>query len=74
LLAGKVCLWGGVNGFMTAEQGKPADVRKAVKGVIRTLAAGGGFILSPVENIRENAPRVWENARVFIDARKEMRG
>ncbi|MCX6082022.1 MAG: hypothetical protein NTW32_21045 [Chloroflexi bacterium] len=52
-LAGKVCLWGGVNGHLTVEQGTPEAVQAEVQAVFRDLSAGSGFILSPVDNIRE---------------------
>ncbi|MHC4481622.1 MAG: uroporphyrinogen decarboxylase family protein, partial [Planctomycetota bacterium] len=62
-----VCLWGGVNGFVTVETGTPEQVRQAVRAAIRELAPGGGFILSPVDNVREDAPPVWANVSAFID-------
>jgi hypothetical protein len=66
-LGGKVCLWGGVNGHLTVEQGAPDKVRAEVRRAIETLASGGGFILSPVDNIRENTPIAKENVKAFID-------
>jgi uroporphyrinogen decarboxylase len=65
--AGKVALWGGVNGFVTIENGTPEQVKQAVYDAIGTLAPGGGFILSPVDNVREDNQRVWDNVRAFID-------
>ncbi|MHC4592866.1 MAG: hypothetical protein ACYS8L_09260, partial [Planctomycetota bacterium] len=65
-IGGEVCLWGGVNGFVTVETGTPDDVRQAVRAAIRELAPGGGFILSPVDNVREDAPPVWANISAFI--------
>ncbi len=73
-LGGKMGLWGGVNSFVTVEQGTADEVRKAVQDAARILSPGGGFILSPVDNIREDSPRVWENVKAFIDAWKELRG
>jgi hypothetical protein len=63
-LGGRVCLWGGVNGHLTVEQGTPAQVRAEVAEALRVLAPGGGFILSPVDNVREDTSR----ARANVDA------
>ena len=65
--AGKVALWGGVNGFVTIENGTPAQVRDAVRKAVEVLSPGGGFILSPVDNVREDNQRVWDNVRAFIN-------
>ncbi|NCO90766.1 MAG: hypothetical protein CO096_32820 [Armatimonadetes bacterium CG_4_9_14_3_um_filter_66_14] len=66
-LGGKVCLWGGVNGFVTMERGTPAEVRQAVKDAVTVLAPGGGFILSPVDNVTVDTERVWENVDALIE-------
>jgi hypothetical protein len=34
------------------------------------LGLGGGFVLSPVENMWENTDKTWENIYTFIDAWK----
>jgi len=72
-LSGKICLWGGVNGFITVERGTQAEVREAVETAIEILAPGGGFILSPVDNIRDNSPGTWANVEAFIEAWKRVR-
>ena len=72
-LKGKVCLWGGVNGFITVERGSKAEVREAVYNAIRTLAPGGGFILSPVDNIRDTSEETWENVMAMLEAWEEIR-
>jgi hypothetical protein len=59
-------LWGGVNGFLTVELGSTDEVRRAVREAIDILAPGSGFILSPVDNVREDSPRAWENVRTLI--------
>jgi len=64
----KICLWGGGNGFVTIEEGKPEDIIKEVNRSIEVLAPGGGFILSPVDNVRDTSDKVMENAKVFISA------
>jgi hypothetical protein len=48
---GKMCTWGGVNGFLTVERGTQADIDAAVREAIASLGPEG-FILSPVDNVR----------------------
>jgi len=71
-LGGKVALWGGVNGHLTVEQGSSGDVRKAVRHAMETLAPEGGFILSPVDNIRENTLKALENSQVLINEWRQI--
>ena len=66
-LEGRVCLWGGVNGHLTVEQGKPEEVRAEVRRAMESLAPGGGFILSPVDNVREDTPRSRANVEALLD-------
>jgi len=66
-LSGRVCLWGGVNGHLTVEHGTPGEVRAAVQEAMTVLASGGGFILSPVDNVREDTPTARENVAVLIN-------
>ena len=72
-LNGKICMWGGVNGFVTVEMGSKEEIESAVETAINTLAPGGGFILSPVDNIRETSEEVWQNVEIMIEAWKRMR-
>jgi uroporphyrinogen decarboxylase len=72
-LGGKVCLWGGVNGHLTVELGKPGDVRLEVQRAIDVFGPGGGFILSPVDNVREYTPTARSNVAALVDAWKEFR-
>lgn len=51
-LADRVCLWGGVNGHLTVEQGTPEAVTDEVHDVLRLFGDSSGFILSPVDNVR----------------------
>ena len=67
-----MCLWGGVNGFLTVEMGTKTEVQEAVCNAIRTLAPGGGFILSPVDNVRDTSEHAWKNVRALIEAWKEV--
>lgn len=73
-LSGKVCLWGGVTGHTTVEQGTPEEVRAEVQQAMSILAPGGDFILSPVDNVRENTEKANENVRVLIDEWRRITG
>ena len=74
-LGGKVCLWGGVNGHLTVERGEKAEVCTAVQAAMDVLAPGGGFILSPVDNVRDGAPPQWrENVQALISEWKALTG
>jgi len=66
---GKFALWGGVNGFVTVEEGDEKMIRKATVDALSTLGPDG-FILSPVDNIRLNTDDVWRKTMLFIDAWK----
>jgi uroporphyrinogen decarboxylase len=72
-LGGKVALWGGVNGFITVEMGSKAQVAEAVRTAMKTLGPSGGFILSPVDNVRDTSHKTQENVETMIEVWKEMR-
>jgi hypothetical protein len=67
VLAGQVCLWGGVNGHLTVERGAAEEVRAEVRQALSILGPGGGLILSPVDNVREDTPTSRENVTALID-------
>ena len=69
-LQGKICLWGGVNGFITIETGNKASIDTAVHEALDTLGPDG-CILSPVDNVRDPSDQVWENVLIFINAWKK---
>ena len=71
-LSGKICLWGGVNGFLTVERKNREDVEEAVEKAISTLGPKG-FILSPVDNVTEGSEKSWENVKTMIERWKEVR-
>lgn len=73
LKAGK-CLWGGVSGPMSVELARPAETEEAVRQALEILGKDGGFILSPVDNVRELTDYVWENTHRFIEIWKANRG
>jgi len=64
-LGGRICLWGGVNGFLTIEKGKEKEVQDAVENSISILGPRG-FILSPVDNVTDNSERTWNNVKTMI--------
>jgi hypothetical protein len=66
-------IWGGVSGAMTVELGSEEQTEKAVSDAIRVLGKGGGFILSPVDNVREDTDNAWRNTRRFIETWKRLR-
>jgi uroporphyrinogen-III decarboxylase len=68
----RICLWGGVNGFITVEAGTEDQVGEAVEEAARALGPRG-FILSPVDNIRDTSEKTWENIDAMIDAWKNVR-
>jgi len=72
-LGGKVCLWGGVNGHLTVEQGTPEAVRNEVKTALQSLGPDG-FILSPVDNVREDTPMAMRNVRTLIQTWRDQTG
>jgi uroporphyrinogen-III decarboxylase len=66
--SGRMCLWGGVNGHLTVEMGTPAEIKGEVEQAMETLAPGGGFILSPVDNVRQFTPTIERNVSALIEA------
>jgi hypothetical protein len=66
-------LWGGVSGAITVEMGTGEETDEAVRTALETLGPGGGFILSPVDNVREDTDAARANSRRFIDAWKRWR-
>ena len=72
-LTKKKAIWGGVSGAVTVELGTEAETEKAVAEALDVLSNGGGFILSPVDNVREDSENARRNTKVFIDAWKKWR-
>jgi hypothetical protein len=68
-----MCLWGGVCGYLTVELGTTDEIRAQVRQAVATLAPGGGFILAPVTNVREDNPQVWANLEALIDEWRAVR-
>ena len=59
---------------MTVEQGTEEQTDEAVAEALAVLAPGSGFILSPVDNVRDDTDQAWANTHRFIDAWKRCRG
>ena len=72
-LKGKVCLWGGVNGHLTVEHGEAEEVAQEVRTALKELGPDG-FILSPVDNVREDTPLALENVETLIHTWQEETG
>ncbi len=72
-LTENICLWGGVSGPMTIEEGTENEVGNAVENAVNILSKNGGFILSPVDNVREDTELTWKNVKVFIGTWKDLR-
>ncbi len=72
-VAGRMCVWGGVCGYLTVECGTPEDIAAEVRQAISILAPGGGLILAPVTNVRADTPRAWENVRTMIEVWRSLR-
>ena len=64
-LKGKMCIWGGVNGFVTVEEGTEKQIEEAVQNAMQTLGPDG-FILSPVDNVRDPSNTVWKKVVKLI--------
>ena len=67
------CLWGGVSGPLSIETCGPEETRRAVQEAISILGEEGGFILSPVDNVRDDTEKARKNTDVFIEAWKALR-
>jgi hypothetical protein len=62
-----------VSGAITVELGTEEETEAAVRAAIDTLGGDGGFILSPVDNVREDTENARANTRRFIEAWKRYR-
>jgi hypothetical protein len=72
-LGGRVCLWGGINGPLTVEEGTADSVRQAAGEALEMMRGVNGFILSPVDNITEITQTAWRNVGVPIDTCLHLR-
>jgi hypothetical protein len=63
-----------VSGAITVEQGTESETEAAVIRAIEVLGKDGGFILSPVDNLREDTPNAWRNTAKLIKVWQKHRG
>jgi hypothetical protein len=68
-----IALWGGINGPITMEQKGPVEVEEAVDLALDILGPGGGFIMSPVDNIHDGSKKSWDNIHTLINHWKKVR-
>ena len=55
------------------EMGTEAETERAVREALDILVADGGYILSPVDNVREDTENTWRNIRKLVETWKEYR-
>ena len=55
---------------MTVELGTEEETAAAVRRALEVLGADGGFILSPVDNVREDTENAWRNTHRLIETWK----
>lgn len=67
--AGDICLWGGVNSYVTLLQ-TDEEIKMSVCKAIECLAPGGGFILSAVDAVLDEIPS--EGLRSMIEVWREF--
>jgi len=61
----KLCFWGGVDSQTILNSPNKAVVKNAVKDLMKTLASGGGFVITSVHNIQNDVPV--ENIKTMTD-------
>ena len=69
---GHLCLWGGVNGFVTVQTGTEDGVRREVREALRCLGPDG-FILSPIDNVTDTSEATWRNVHALVDEWQRLR-
>ena len=65
----KLVLWGGISVQHTLTKGTTEDVRQSVRDTIDVLGKGGGFVISPCNEVTEDIP--WDNLLAFVDESKK---
>ena len=65
----RLSFWGGMGVQTTLPFGSPADVRAAVRHLIRDAGAGGGLVVAPGHVLEHDVP--WENIEAFVEAVRE---
>ena len=59
---------------MTVERGSPGEVRAEVRRAMQVLAPDRGFILSPVDNVRDLTSQARENVLALVDEWQNFSG
>jgi len=67
----KICFWGGVDSYVTLGTGTKKQIENAVTEAIRTLAPGGGFILSAFDSLDAHTP--WSNIEHMLKVWRKNR-
>lgn len=70
LIGNRVCLKGNIDLLNVIRLMKPAQIRDVVRRTMAAAAAGGRFILSTSDSIRDGTPL--ENVRAYFDAGREF--
>jgi len=68
---GAFAVAGGINSGVTLGSGDPHEIREAVHSAVKTMGAGGGFILSPVDALFPDTPE--QSLDIMIEAWREVR-
>lgn len=67
----KLAFWGGISTQMTLPYGTPDEVREETRHIIKLMAKGGGYILSPAQSIQDDVPL--ENILAMLEVAREER-
>jgi uroporphyrinogen decarboxylase len=67
----KLAFWGGISTQMTLPYGTPDEVREETRHIIKLMADGGGYILSPAQSIQDDVPL--ENILAMLEVAREYR-
>jgi len=68
---GRIVFHGGVDTQRVLPHGGPDEVRREVGECLRTLGAGGGYILAPAHNVQDDVPP--ENVLAMVEAAASLR-
>ncbi len=66
-----ITFWGGISTQRTLPYGTPDEVRREARQVRNLMAAGGGYILSPAQELQEDVPP--ENILALLEVAREER-
>jgi uroporphyrinogen decarboxylase len=62
---GRMAFWGGIDTQWLLPNGRPEDVRSAVREILALAGLGGGYVLGAVHNIQDDVPP--ENVLALVD-------